>query len=73
MNEQLPQDAMRWRRSFLINTTVGGVMLAMALVGYCLELLYPQLANSLAVVLLIPAILCLFIASLHYTRYVQRK
>lgn len=58
-----------YKLSFIINSVIGGLMLALSIVGYVIEIIHPQLRGTLAGGFLFTAIICLFIASLHYSKY----
>jgi hypothetical protein len=68
MNTDPASSAKRYRLSFLINTAVGAFLLFLSIVGYVLEHLYPALRGELAWGFLWPAVLCLFVASLHHAK-----
>jgi hypothetical protein len=68
MNTDPASSAKRYRLSFLINTAVGAFLLFLSIVGYVLEHLYPALCGELAWGFLWPAVLCLFVASLHHAK-----
>ena len=57
-----------YRLSFIINTVAGSCCLLLAIVGTVLEAVFPVLHSSLAFAFLWPALICWFIASLHYTK-----
>ncbi len=58
-----------YRRAFLIETTVGGILLLASLLAYSMEQRSPELRGSLVWGFMFPAVINLFLASLHYTRY----
>jgi len=58
-----------YRLSFIINTVAGSCCLLLALVATVLEAWFPALHSSLTFSFLGPALICWFIASLHYTKH----
>lgn len=48
-------------------------MLLLAAVGFILESLFPSLQGALAWGFLMTAVVCLFIASLHYSKHLSMK
>jgi hypothetical protein len=62
-----------YRLSFIINAAVGGLMLMLSATAYVLEILHPQLRGTLAWGFMFTAVLCLFISSLHYSKFLSLK
>jgi hypothetical protein len=60
-----------YRLSFIINAVVGGLMLMLSAVAYVLEILHPQLRGTLAWGFTFTAVVCLFISSLHYSKFLE--
>ena len=60
--------AKRYRLSFLINTAIGALLLFLSAVAYVLEHVYPALHGELTWGFLWPAVICLFVASLHHAK-----
>jgi hypothetical protein len=58
----------RYRLSFIVNTGVGAFLLFFSAIGYVLEHVYPALRGELAWGFLWPAVICLFVASLHHAK-----
>jgi hypothetical protein len=65
------QNAKGYRLSFIINTVVGGLMLLLSAASQIFESAFPQLHGTLAQGFIWTAVLCLFIASLHYSKYLS--
>ena len=68
MNAPSTREARKYRISFIINTVSGGLMLLLSTVSYTIEMFFPVLRGTLAYGFMCPAIICLFIASLHYSK-----
>lgn len=68
MNTSPVHDHNAFRLSFIINTAVGALLLLLSAVGLVLEGVFPQMRGTLACGFMWPAIVCLFIASLHYSK-----
>ena len=73
MNMSSKQNPRGYRLSFIINTAVGALLLLLSATGGVLEGLFPQMRGTLAVGFLWPAIVCLFIASLHYSKFLSLR
>lgn len=58
-----------YRLSFMINTVIGTLMLLLSAVGVIIEAIFPQMKGSLAWRFMFAAVPSLFIASLHYSKY----
>ena len=71
MNTPQAQNPRGYRLSFIINTAIGGLMLLLSAASSILESLYPQLHGTLAWGFTCSAVICLFIASLHYSKYLS--
>jgi hypothetical protein len=71
MNKPQTQNPKGYRLSFIINTAIGGLMLLLSTAGYVFESLHPQLRGTLSGGFTGTAVLCLFIASLHYAKYLS--
>ena len=71
MNTPQTQKPRGYRLSFIINTAFGGLMLLLSAASSILEAAYPQLRGTLASGFILTAVLCLFIASLHYSKYLS--
>ena len=71
MTTSAPQNVRRYKLSFIINTVIGGLMLLLSVFSFSLESIFPQLGGSLSHGFLPGAVLCLFIASLHYAKYLS--
>ena len=71
MNTPQPGKPNGYRLSFIINGIIGGFMLLLSAVGYVIEILYPQLRGTLAWGFMFAAIVCLFVTSLHYAKYLS--
>lgn len=71
MNTPQTQNPRGYRLSFVINTVIGGLMLLLSAASFVFESLYPQLRGSLEWGFTWAAVLCLFIASLHYSKYLS--
>ena len=69
MNTPKTPNPKSYRLSFIINTLIGSLMLLLSAVGFILESVHPQLRGTLAWGFTWTAVLCLFIASLHYSKY----
>jgi hypothetical protein len=71
MNTIPHQNGRGYRLSFIINTALGSLLLLLAAAGAIFEGVFPQMRGTLAFGFLWPAIVCLFIASLHYSKYLS--
>jgi hypothetical protein len=71
MNTPQTQNPKGYRLSFIINAGIGVLMLLLSAASYIFESIYPQLRGTLAWGFLWTAVLCLFIASLHYSKYLS--
>ena len=60
-----------YRLSFIINTIVGSLMLLLATVSYVIEIFVPTMRGTLAVGMIPGAVICLFIGSVHYSKYLS--
>jgi hypothetical protein len=71
MNTPQDQNPRGYKLSFIINTGVGGVLLLMAVVAGACEGLFPALRGQLVLGFVPAAMICWFIASLHYSKYLS--
>jgi formate hydrogenlyase subunit 4 len=71
MNTPQTPDPKGCRLSFIINTVVGGLMLLLSAISSVFETIYPQLRGTLAWGFTWTAVVCLFIASLHYAKHLS--
>ena len=62
-------NAKAYRRSFIINTAIGGLMLLLAIVAQFFEAFFPALRWELVWGFVPGTLICWFIASLHYAKY----
>jgi NO-binding membrane sensor protein with MHYT domain len=60
-----------YKLSFIINTVVGGVMLLLAIVAQVFETIFPALRGQLVWGFVPATLMCWFIASLHYSKYLS--
>jgi hypothetical protein len=60
-----------YKLSFIINTAVGGLLLLVAVVAGVFEGLFPALRGQLAWGFVPAAMVCWFIASIHYSKYLS--
>ena len=67
------QNPKSYRLSFIWLTSIGSFMLLLSLVGNVLESIFPQMQGTLAFGFLFTAIVCLFVASVHYAKYLSLK
>jgi hypothetical protein len=68
MNTSAP-NARGYKISFVINSAVGSLLLALAVIGFVFESVFKL--QRLGWGFLVPAIICLFVASLHYAKYLN--
>ena len=68
-----PQNPKGYRLSFIINTGIGGLMLLLSAASFIFESFHSQLRGTLAWGFTWTAVLCLFIASLHYSKYLSLR
>ena len=66
-----PENPRGYRLSFIIHSAIGGLMLLLSAAGFIFESVYPQSRGMLAWGFIWAAVLCLFIASLHYSKYLS--
>ena len=71
MNTTQALNPKNYRLSFIWLTSIGSFMLLLSLVGNVLESIFPQMQGTLAFGFLYTAIVCLFVASLHYSKYLS--
>jgi len=71
MNTPETQHPRGYRLSFIINTAAGGLLLLMAVVAGVFEGLSPALRGQLVWGFVPAAMVCWFIASLHYSKYLS--
>jgi hypothetical protein len=71
MNTPETEHLRGYKLSFIINTAVGGVLLLMAVVTGVFEGLFPALRGQLVWGFVPAAMICWFIASLHYSKYLS--
>jgi hypothetical protein len=63
------QSKSNYRRAFIIETVVGAAMLGAAVFAYIMEQFRPELRGSLAWGFMVASVICLFLASIHYSSY----
>jgi len=71
MNTQQTQSARSYKLSFIINTVAGGMVLLLAMVAGVFEGLFPALRGQLVWGFVPVTMICWFIASLHYSKYLS--
>lgn len=71
MNTPHDTGAKSYRLSFIINASVGGLLLLLGLVGLGIEIAIPSMRGDWAMGFLPGAVICLAIALVHWRRYVQ--
>jgi hypothetical protein len=71
MNPPKNTNHRHYKSSFIINTAIGTLMLLLSAASYVLEVLYPALRGTLAWWFMFTAVVSLFIASLHYSKYLS--
>ena len=71
MNTQSNQNPRRYKLSFIINTAVGGILLLLAVIAGVFEGLFPALRGQLVWGFVPAAMICWFVASLHYSKYLS--
>ena len=71
MNTPQTQNPRGYRLSFIINTAIGGLMLLLSAASFIFETVYPELRGTLEWPFTWNAVLSLFIASLHYSKYLS--
>ncbi len=59
--------------SFIINTAVGGFLLLLAVVAGVLETVFPAFRGQLVWAFLPGTMICWFLASMHYAKYLILK
>jgi len=60
-----------YKLSFIINTIIGGIMLLVAIGAGVYENLFPAWRGQLVWSIIPTTIICWFIASLHYSKYLS--
>ncbi len=73
MHTPQTQHPRSYKLSFSINTALGGLLLLMAVVTGVLEGLFPALRGKLVWGFVAAAMVCWFIASLHYSKYLSLR
>src|SRR3569832_2367864 len=71
MNSSSVQSSKAYRRSFIFFTVVGAVMLLLAIAAQIFEALFVPLRGQLVWGFLPACLICWFIASLHYSKYLS--
>lgn len=71
MNTPQTQNPRNYRISFLINTIVGGIALLLAIAAGIFEQLFPSMRGKLVWGFASSTVICWFIASLHYSKYLK--
>jgi hypothetical protein len=70
-NRSQTEGARGYKLSFIINTTVGGAMLLLGIIGVVLEILLPVLRGSLAWGFFPAAVICLSVGMAHRRKYLS--
>ena len=60
-----------YKLSFIINTAVGGILLLLAVIAGVFEGLFPALRGQLVWGFVPATMICWFVASLHYSKYLS--
>jgi hypothetical protein len=71
MNTPQTQNPRGYKLSFIINTAVGGFLLLLAIIAGFFEGLFPAVRGQLVWGFLPATMICWFIASLHYSKYLS--
>jgi len=71
MSTQSNQNPRRYKLSFIINTAVGGILLLLAVIAGVFEGLFPALRGQLVWGFVPATMICWFVASLHYSKYLS--
>ena len=71
MNIQRNEKGWGFKLSFIINTIIGSVALALMIVAFVAETVFPSLRGQIGWGFLSTVIICYFIASLHYAKYLN--
>ena len=71
MNTPQTQNPRGYKLSFIINTAVGGILLLLAVIAGAFEGLFPALRGQLVWGFLPATMICWFVASLHYSKYLS--
>ena len=71
MNVPQTNNPKGYRISYMINGAIGFAMLMLSAVAYILEIIFPTLRGTLTWGFMFPAVFCLFISSLHYSKYLN--
>ena len=71
MNTKSNQNPRRYKLSFIINTAVGGILLLLAVIAGVFEGLFPALRGQLVWGFVPATMICWFVASLHYSKYLS--
>jgi hypothetical protein len=71
MNTPSTRDARRHRLAFIIDTLSGGLLLLLSVASYIFEMYFPAIRGTLVFGFMLPAIISLFIASLHYSKFLS--
>ena len=69
MNTTQAANPKSYRLSFVINTVIGSLMLLLSAVSFIIEAIFPPMRGSLAWCFMFAAVPSLFVASLHYSKY----
>jgi len=73
MNTPHDSGARSYRLSFIINASVGGLLLLLGLVGLGIELATPSMRGDWAMGFLPGAVICLGVALAHHRAYVSLR
>ena len=71
--QQQNRGGWRFKLSFIIYTIAGSLMLLFAMVAQVFELVFSPVRGQIAPWFIVPAMICWFIASLHYSKYLSLK
>ena len=71
MNTPHTPNSRGYKFSFIINTAVGGILLLLAVIAGVFEGLFPALRGQLVWGFVPATMICWFVASLHYSKYLS--
>ncbi len=71
MSTPQTQNPQGYKLSFIINTAVGGFLLLLAIIAGVFEGLFPAMRGQLVWGFVPATMICWFIASLHYSKYLS--
>jgi hypothetical protein len=71
MNTPQTQNPRGYKLSFIINTAAGGILLLLAMIAGVFEGIVPALRGQLVWGFVPATMICWFIASLHYSKYLN--